>query len=213
MVKLSSLFGNIRIIRLMGGEPLLNPELPQIIRATREVFPKAKIHILTNGILYKKIAGGLQEEIKACGAEVHVSLYKPMADKKDEIKKFFRSQGIKYQMNGPIMYFGKYLNLEGTSDPKQTISGCHASRCTFLQNGQIARCPLPFNIKHFNRRFGQNIDMEHERINIHDNKADGYAIKKILRRPMKSCRYCGDIQWVKWGNAKDNPKPEDFLRD
>jgi len=199
----------------MGGEPLLNPELTQIIRVTRETFPKAKIHLITNGILHKKIVGNLLEEIKSCDVEVQVSLYKPMVLKRNELENFFREQGVRYWISNPIVYFGKYLNLEGNSNPKQSVSQCHASRCTFLQKGYIARCPLPFNIRHFNYRFGQDILMEHERINIHGNDGDGYSIKKRLRRPMESCRYCGNIQWVEWEkgvNGVDNIRIEDFLR-
>ena len=213
--KLSGLFDNIGILRLMGGEPLLNPELPQIISEARKAFPKAKIHLLTNGILYMKIEGSLLKAIKTCGVEVQVSLYMPMADKKDEMEKFFRAQGIRYWISNPIMHFGKYLILEGASNPKQAISGCHASRCTFLRNGHIARCPLPFNIRHFNRRFGQDISMEHERINIHTRTAEGYDLKQKLRLPMESCRYCGKIQWAKWekdSRNKNNAKQEDFVQ-
>jgi len=212
--RLSGLFDNIGIIRLMGGEPLLNPELPQIIAEARKAFPKAKIHLLTNGILYKKIENGLLEEIKNCGVEVQVSLYKPVVHKKEKIKKFFQARGIRYWISKPITYFGKYLNLEGTSDPKKSVSQCHASRCTFLQNGYIARCPLPFNIQHFNNRFGQTISMEHEWIGIHNDMAEGYAIKQKLRQPMESCRFCGNIKWVKWDKnsiGAESAGIEDFL--
>jgi hypothetical protein len=199
----------------MGGEPLLNPELPQIIVETRKAFPKAKIHILTNGMLCKRIDGSLLEEIRNCDVEVQVSLYKPLVHKKDELENFFQAQGIRYWISDPISYFGKYLNMEGNSNPRKSVSQCHASRCTFLQSGYIARCSLPFNIRHLNRRFGQNISMEHEWISIHDSKTKGYAIKKILRRPMDSCRFCGNIQWEKWkmdSVGNENPRIEDFLR-
>lgn len=213
--RLNELFDNIGIIRLMGGEPLLNPELPRFISEARKAFPKAKIHLLTNGILYKKMEGSLLQVLRACNVELQVSLYMPMVDKKNEMEKLFRAQGIRYWISNPITHFGKYLNLEGTSNPREAISGCHASRCTFLQKGFIARCPLPFNIQHFNRRFGYNISMEHDRIGIHAPTAEGYAVKRKLRLPMESCRYCAKIQWVKWEKGAcdaENAKQADFVQ-
>jgi molybdenum cofactor biosynthesis enzyme MoaA len=41
-------------ILLMGGEPLLHPELERFFPAARTAFPSAKIKIVTNGILLSK---------------------------------------------------------------------------------------------------------------------------------------------------------------
>lgn len=49
--RLAQLFRNIRLIRLMGGEPLLHPDVDRFIRTTRSAFPKSRIGIVTNGIL------------------------------------------------------------------------------------------------------------------------------------------------------------------
>jgi len=214
MSRLSELFGNIGIISLMGGEPLLNPQLPQIIREARKTFPRAKINLRTNGILYQKIEGDLLESIISSDVLIQVSLYKPMAHKRDELKHFFGAKKIRHWISNPILHFGKYLNLKGSSTPKRSISQCHASRCTFLKDGYIARCPLPFNIEHFNSYFDQNISMKCEWIHIYENNADGLAINKRLREPMESCRYCGNMEWVGWEkNSPDNRvKIEDFVQ-
>ena len=41
----------IRIIRLMGGEPLLHPQISDLVQMTRDAFQKTAIEIRTNGIL------------------------------------------------------------------------------------------------------------------------------------------------------------------
>ena len=43
--------GNARFINLLGGEPLLHPEINSFFKIAREYFPEAKISIVTNGIL------------------------------------------------------------------------------------------------------------------------------------------------------------------
>ena len=49
--RLSHLFTNIFIIRLMGGEPLLNPRLKEYMRIVRHYFPAAEIRIVSNALL------------------------------------------------------------------------------------------------------------------------------------------------------------------
>jgi len=200
--RLSELFGNISVIRLMGGEPLLNPQLPMFIREARKAFHRARIAVLSNGILYKKVKGKLAETIISCNAEMQISLYKPMMKHKDDIKRHFDAQKIKHSISKPILKFAEYINAEGDSDPKESIKQCPASRCTFLSDGYIARCPLPFNIKFFNRQFNQSADMEHEKINIHDAEQTGFALKKKLRKPMSSCRYCSKLKWFDWERSR-----------
>jgi len=202
IARLGEIFDNIRTIRLMGGEPLLNDELPQFIYETRKVFPKAKINVLSNGLLYKKLDGELLTAFITCNASIHVSLYKPMIHKKDEMARHFTDKGVKHWISNPILRFAKYINVEGTSDPKKVVRQCPASRCTFLSNGHIARCPLPFNIKYFNKRFNHAISMDNELIDIHKLEIDGFALKKRLAQPMESCRYCTKLEWVDWNQIQ-----------
>ncbi|MCL1996956.1 MAG: 4Fe-4S cluster-binding domain-containing protein [Defluviitaleaceae bacterium] len=217
IVRLSEIFGNIKTIRLMGGEPLLNKELPHFIYTTRKAFPRANIHLLSNGLLYKKVEGDLLAAIKSHNVVIHISLYKPMIPKRDEMARYFTANGVEHWISDPILHFAKYINIDGTSNPKKAVRQCPASRCVFLSNGKLARCPLPFNIKHFNEYFNQSINMENELIDIHTQGLDGFELKKKLIQPMQSCRYCGKLEWRDWEQINppisaggENIRIEDF---
>jgi len=43
--------GNVKRIGVMGGEPLLHPELKQILISARVYFPDTLIQLVTNGLL------------------------------------------------------------------------------------------------------------------------------------------------------------------
>lgn len=211
--QLSTLFSNIKNIHLMGGEPLLNPELPQFIYATRRLLPKATIHILTNGMLIPKISGDLLEAIQTCDVRFRVSIYKPMIEKRMQIIEFLAKHHIKHWVSDPYLHFAKYINPEGNGDAKKAVSGCPASRCTFLNNGQIARCALPFNIKNFNQHFEKSIDMTKDHIDIHDEHLNGFQIKQRLLKPMNACRYCRQVEWVSWEQSKKRDRSDITLDD
>jgi len=54
--RLSKVFGGqAEKISLMGGEPLLNPDIIQYVKIARTYFPNAKLLILTNGVLLDRM--------------------------------------------------------------------------------------------------------------------------------------------------------------
>ena len=48
-------------IILMGGEPLLHPQVGEFCRVTRECYPEAGITIITNGTLIPKMGKALRK--------------------------------------------------------------------------------------------------------------------------------------------------------
>lgn len=75
--ELAKYFDDIPRIRLLGGEPLLNKELPRFVRCAREAFPYAKLCIVTNGILVPQISDEDWKIYRGNGVEFNVSLYPP----------------------------------------------------------------------------------------------------------------------------------------
>lgn len=64
----------IRKIRLTGGEPLLRPDLPELISALAALSSRPEITLTTNGLLLERRA----EELKAAGlSRINVSLISP----------------------------------------------------------------------------------------------------------------------------------------
>lgn len=64
MTRLTELFSGINKIRLMGGEPLLNPRLTEYIQTSRALFPASDIRIVSNGLLIPKLGDDVLRCIK-----------------------------------------------------------------------------------------------------------------------------------------------------
>ena len=47
---------NIHTIRLMGGEPLLHPDVVEFCKITRNLFPNSEIVLVSNGILLEQLS-------------------------------------------------------------------------------------------------------------------------------------------------------------
>jgi len=211
--RLAELFGNIRILTLLGGEPFLNKNLPSFIFEARKAFPRSKIRVVTNGLLCKNMS---QEQIDAFienDALLHITQYKPLFTKIDDLKQFVESKGIRYIVGIPVTEFFTSFRYEGDSNVKKAFSLCARKRCTYLSGGHLSICSFPVLIKFFDKHFEKNLSesMINDKIDIYDNKIDGFKIKKILSKPISACKYCARSEFFPWeqGNASD-AKIEDF---
>src|SRR5574344_1878229 len=83
--RLKELIPHIFKIRIMGGEPFLNPELKKYVRAIKEVYPYTDLRIVTNGLLLKNIDDEILDFIKNNDVMLDISVYPPLHKTIDEI--------------------------------------------------------------------------------------------------------------------------------
>ena len=55
-------------INLMGGEPLLHPELAGFVRLTHELLPATRTRVCSNGLLVREVADDVWDAMRAAGA-------------------------------------------------------------------------------------------------------------------------------------------------
>ena len=74
--RLSVLFGaEIEFINLMGGEPLLHPQIIDIMKITRKNFQRGEIRLVTNGLLLSDMKQEFWGACKANRIELHITKY------------------------------------------------------------------------------------------------------------------------------------------
>ena len=66
---------NVQYIALMGGEPLLHPNLPQIFNMCRRVLPTTTFSLFTNGILLTKQDENFWKSCYKNNISIHISRY------------------------------------------------------------------------------------------------------------------------------------------
>ncbi len=207
IVRLSELFDNIKEIHLMGGEPLLNPNVEEYIRVTREAFPYAEIAVATNGLLITTMQQSFFDMILATDTMISISDYTCLDEEK--ILNCLSQHGIrKCELRNGKQFFAKNLNPAADEDPGTIYAQCPRRVCTFLGKGSIAACVQPFVIHYFNEYFGQNFS-DGGAISLYDN-IDGQDILKKLKRPMEACRYCTYEESFSWDVSKDPVSMSDW---
>jgi len=210
--RLAELFGNIRILTLLGGEPLLNKNLPQFIYEARKAFPKSKIRVVTNGLLCKNMSNELIDAFVENDALLHITLYKPLFDKIDSVTQFVESKGIRYIVGIPVTEFFTSFRFEGDSKVKKAFSMCARKRCTYLSSGYLSICSFPILVKWFDKHFNLSLSdsMVNNKIDIYDKNMTGFKIKKKLLKPVSACKHCANSEFFPWELTTSDAKVEDF---
>ena len=186
--------GEVNIIHLMGGEPLLNPNCERFFELTRKYFDKTEIKLITNGILLLKQNDSFWQSMKNNNITLAPTKY-PIKIDWGKIKDICDNMNIKLKFyndaNVIKTSFYNPLNLEGNENPEWNFRNCFlANNCLILDNGKLYTCSYIPNIRHFNKFFNKNIPISvNDYIDIH--KARNYQeILQFLAKPIPFCKYC-----------------------
>ncbi len=215
LTRLQELFWGIGKLRLLGGEPLLNPALPEFVEASREAFPDADIRVVSNGLLLREDMTELLESMHRNRVGFDISLYPPTSHLMGKIAGICRNAGVKLFATPPVEEFYAGLVADGSSDPAAAYRNCPARHCTFLGNGVISACARPQLIHYYLEEY-PGYDMKYDPadvIDLYEEGMDGVDLLNRLHRPMDSCRYCSEKnRMFAWEAAKwDRAKAEDWF--
>lgn len=202
---------DIGIIRILGGEPLLNPDLGKFIEFTRELYPASIITIVTNGLLILQMNADLIKLMKEKMAFIHISFYPPLQDKIQEIKRFLYEKEIPYTITEMTSEFSKTQTLNPHTD-EDFFYSCFQASCTCLQDGKLAPCYAPFTTKYFNEAFSKEIPTG-EGIDLYDDTLTLTRLKTELLLPMQRCLYCISGNPQPWEIIGKHSVLEDWILD
>lgn len=193
--RLSELFGGVASdILLMGGEPLLHPDIEKFMEITRTHFPLAKINIITNGILLLKMPETFWQKCEQYGIVIEPTKYPIGLDyeaieaKADEYNVAFR-----YFNKGMLVMESWYapIDIEGKQPIEDNFYGCdRANQCITLKHGRMYTCIIPAHAHHLAKHFNIDLpDFKKDGIDIYEAK-NGKEILEFLTKPVSACAYC-----------------------
>ncbi|MCR5256306.1 MAG: radical SAM protein [Acetatifactor sp.] len=200
---------DIGVIRILGGEPLLNEELPRFIELSRSVYPGSLITVVTNAMLLDRINEELKESMRMNKAFFHISFYPPLEKKIGDIKKMLVDEKIPFTITDMIPEFNKTQTLKPNGDP-DFFYHCFQAGCTCLHDGKIAPCYAPFTTKYFNEKYGKSLPTD-EGIDLYSDELTVEKIKLSLLVPMARCSFCIAGEPHKWEIVGKNSTLEDWV--
>ncbi len=193
---------------LLGGEPFLNPRLPDYLRAAREIFPAVELVLVTNGLLIPRQTEEVIRALRETETAVQISLYAPTAKIVDEIENKLKGQGIYYDIRAERPAFMAFLGTTGQSDPEISQQRCLNAFCRYVRNGRLYKCPVDALSYKYRERFGVELPPA-EGIDI---RSEDFARELVLLdQPVQLCRYCAEEpRAFRWQPAP-HPAKEDWF--
>ena len=174
----------IGIIRLMGGEPLLNPNWMEYVRIARHYFPDSQISFVTNGILGYKLKP-YKEELEDLNINVTISDYH--LDKQNkEIHTELHEKGQLYNIS---------LDPSGTQDPETSHMFCDIvlHDWFYFMDGRFYPCCIAGTIHDFWDHFDLDWGFTPEDLSIDIFTHTAEEIEEFIHQPCKLCAYCDTI--------------------
>jgi hypothetical protein len=190
MNRLSEIYIHIQTINILGGEPLLNPDLTDFLDYSRIVFPKSNIFLTTNGILLDKQNNYFWDTCKKNNISINLSYY-PVKINIEKISSLCKVYGLDLNISMYKKEFVKLINIKGDSNPDKSFKNCKRMvDCPILKDGHIYSCAYSYLYKYFNNFFDEKIITEDADNGIDIYSHNALEIKHFLNNPVSICKYC-----------------------
>lgn len=208
--RLADLVPNVVNLWILGGEPLLHPELATIVRNARQYFPWTNIGVVTNGILLPQLPTATAAVMRENNVSMIVSLYPPLHDRVDCIVNILHKHELRWSITR-CDRFEKRIYNKKIAPREHGFVKCGHNMC--LRGSRVGYCVMALFTDYFNARFG-NLLPEDKGVDIFAVH-DGHELLTALHRPLQLCSQCtscdaGQRYTVPWLPAGTNPDPSDW---
>lgn len=147
---------------IMGGEPLINPEISLWLTGTRELMPSSQIRFTTNGLLLDKYFSIVDQAYELGNIVFKITVHQNDLALEQIIERIFKrycwqpvtefginrwtaGNRVRLQISRPAQflktYQGKYSNMRPwNNNPVESFDACIQQTCPLLYNGRIYKC-------------------------------------------------------------------------
>lgn len=191
-------------IRLLGGEPLLNHEISEIIQITRETFKQASVVLVTNGICIPNMNDSFWESCSENRVTIGITEY-PIQFDYSKIKSIIKNHDVNWFVYADRCGKGQFqkrpLSLKGQEKSNKNFFDCVFTKewsCMQIVGTKLYYCPTCAYVRYFSEFFGLDIRCD-EYLDLKKVK-DIEEIAFFLLAVKEFCKYCAldRIENVDW---------------
>lgn len=187
ITRLKELVPYIKEIHLLGGEPLINPELPRYALRTRDLYPNAKIVVVSNALLADRLTDETIDVFRKTDIKVSITAYPGVFDKIEKGIAFLQAHGVLGNVH-TATEFTKMLSRNKQPFPYQTTEYvCH---CPNLVGTKLYACPLIAYLPDFNAQFHLDFPTAGGCVDLMEENMTFEKLREDLYRPFPLCEQC-----------------------
>ena len=182
---------HIKEIDLMGGEPLLHPEINTFFDITRKILPDTFICLHTNAILLPKMDETFWDSCRRNSIAFKITKY-PTVEDFSSLLDLCLEKGVWIAgiINGKT--FLHWMDKTGQGNIEENFFACKSKfgYCYILRDYRLYTCPTACYMNLYNSAFNTHIP-EEKGIDI--ITASDEEIIKYLNTPLSTCKYCRNV--------------------
>lgn len=212
--RLAVLFDNIEQMYLLGGEPLLHPQVEAFVAESRRIFPHTRLYVMTNGLLVNRMPDTFWETMKTHRATLLCDSY-PIGIDRERIDGLGRMHGVTVEWMKPAVEFFKIpLDPAAGCDPAGSFDRCRGlSNCAIVRDGRMYPCAHVAYADIPSKRFDlpQILPTEADSIPIH-GEVSGDEIIDFLMTAVPWCAHCDFDAFSKYEWSRGTGEPSEWIR-
>lgn len=188
------------VFKVMGGEPLLHPEITTVLGVIRASGVSPVVRLFTNGLLLHT----MPDEFFAALDQLTISVY-ASAPMKPAHLAWVREQCARHDVVlnvKEVDRFSRVMNNRRRDDPaalQRVYDACWLRhRCLIVRDGRFSKCTRAAYQREFHQRIAVDVPVEdpiaswlHDTLSIDDpDFAEGLLAYLERKTPLDACRYC-----------------------
>ena len=190
-------------LMILGGEPLLHPQIKEFCTIARTIFPEKEFYIdvLTNGIALNKMS---EEDLYSMSNCVHFCITPyPNVKYSETTQKLINGENMGH-LASRLFFVSTNIDLKRKNKSRENYLKCPKYKlpCYFIKNYKIYICPFSGCSHIINQKFGTNIQVREG--DYVDLKSGTYADLMMLQEkgPSHICGYCDPVCFpIYWSNG------------
>ena len=180
-----------RIFKLVGGEPLLHPDIVDILRCVRDAQIAPVISVTTNGLLLGTMSDAFWQATDA----LTISRY-PKPGLKSDLVQHIEAQAARFavKLNWKVQDQFTRMTREPTPDNAAATQAIYhdcwiRERCHLIRGGMFYTCTRP---AHFHTLYEGRRDFQSDGLALHDGREMRDELLGYLQRetPLQACFHC-----------------------
>lgn len=205
--------GHVSSMHLMGGEPLLHPQIEDLLVLSRHYLKQDEIAIVTNGILLKKMPESFYRTVRENNIYIRISTY-PIGIDYNEIMEYVRGKGCLcecYHIADEMSY--RPMDEHGRGNILYNYVKCKmGGLCLQVKDGKLFYCAYSAYQQILNDKFHTSFNhAEHAFLELEKIKSLK-DIYKFRLKPNGDCRYCLVKEWKSNPWMKSTKLKEEWIK-
>ena len=201
---------NIDGLKILGGEPLLHPQIAEVIYTCKKYFPSKHLMLYTNGLLLESMSAQFFKACKECGVKIIITKYPSNSKLCVEWLSRLSDMGIDNCLSNDKEREFHKIPLDSTGSQNVNwnwYEKCFlGGQCNLIRNGKIFPCTTIGKVEHLNRCFGTNYEVSSkDYFDLHNPKLTYEDFKEFITNAIPFCKYCNFNNFcksIKWRPSK-----------